>query len=63
MNDEDFDPTFDPEKSSAYCKYCYTTHDRWYISGDHPAYVWECLLCNHFTADEFMNVQGATDGL
>ena len=39
----------------AYCKYCYATHRNWVLSDDHfDPYAWECLLCNHFTSDEFM---------
>jgi hypothetical protein len=40
---------------SAYCKYCYQTHNHWVLSGDHfDPMCWECLICNHFSSDDCM---------
>jgi len=43
------------EGAPAYCKYCYETHTKWEPV---EAYVWECRLCHHRTADEFMQLGG-----
>jgi hypothetical protein len=45
---------YDPEHHKAWCKYCYTTHQRWIFMGE----FWECQLCEHGTADEYMQIEG-----
>ncbi len=42
-------------RRAAYCKYCYQPHTSWALSDDHfDQMCWECLFCNHFTADEIL---------
>jgi hypothetical protein len=43
------------EGQTAYCKYCYTTHDNWGMS---EYGIWNCNICDHGTSDEFMQISG-----
>jgi phage N-6-adenine-methyltransferase len=53
--DDDASRQYDGE-SPAWCKYCYTTHDKWSIASDCIVPGWECGLCGHVTADEWIEV-------
>lgn len=54
---QEIDLRFDPTQSMAYCKYCYTTHNDWELSGDHSPAAWVCNRCNHATRDDFMQIE------
>lgn len=45
---------YNPEKYEAYCKYCYNTHRDWLFIEEY----WECQICEHDTADEYMQIEG-----
>lgn len=47
---------YQPGKT-AYCKYCYEHHKKWWLSQDHWRPAWICQLCNHATADERMEIE------
>ena len=54
-NEDDAPHQYDGE-SPAWCKYCYTTHDKWSAAADCIVPGWECGLYGHVTADEWMRV-------
>lgn len=43
----------------AWCKYCYTTHDKWWPVEGKP--YWTCGICLHTSAEEFMDTEEEED--
>lgn len=55
---DDSNLEYDPSSYDARCKYCWETHSNWRLSEIHAnPMCWECLNCNHFTADEHMQIE------
>ncbi len=53
IDETDEEMVFDPELQVAYCKYCYTTHDRWETKVDD---AWECHICSHRTHIDYLKI-------